>query len=1046
MPTAYGTRLRLRLFLEGIEVPIISANVRSAPNSPTAASLQIPPLPEGTRLLPRTLVHVFFLDLYEQESPLVRKVDTSNTNQRSPTAHEQGLVGRDTAGSDPSEGVQTQTTGLRDTDNSRYKLLFGGEVVGFQWTKNSSSRSLVLQCLDWSNYWDYAYQWGNTGIFGPGIKAVFSGGATNLFTDFLSTKGSAITGIVASGKCNSFPKLKGLAAGIIRLVEAIGGSYYPRPSTDEATATVKKFGGQNIFFSIAELRLHITHMIAAYEDDPTSSRILNRQGYAGLFGRVLGGLGDQVSIRKSINALTGVMFHETYGQPTPYYKAGLGGAVSGRVRVKIVDDPALAPVAFAAREASQGLSDVEQSIATFEAATPAERAAQGDVKSASLLRLTQIKRTVDQAMVKARANKAPQQAQSLLSKASRLIAGIGTSIQRWRPDGPRSTRNAWAAKVGQAINELNAVTQLTILKTKPSQAEPARLNQHILRPDIWFGSPPRCNVLFPDDYDTLSYSRNFLAEPTRFMLKTNDEFFGEDFLFDKFYFAPQAGSLREDKARLTNMLKNDLLDHELFTGILPVFEKMGEFNVFAARSGTQKDTSKVSLAQRSANFLYFKHRFAARQMQVGGKFNPYIAVGFPGLIVDKYADLVTIKTYNELLSKENQRRSANGASELSPSRVLGTNFLANFTEVSHHVSQAESVGRTEINCSYARQPDESVEFLGAIPEKKTARKKQDKPAVRATDVAAINAPKLGMAGPMGGVIINVTDVTDQYARANGTSKPLPLFGRTRRDQGGQLKAPRVQVGVPTSGSDLSSSDVTDLTGSASATVVFRAYRVDEEVPRYKREPIDLPAEEFIRPGWYGDIWNTTNIGKVYEDFFGIGSITDPQQAQNPGGGALPVQDEDVANASVEGAQATSADDPRRLAQAVASLDAGSSIQQAVDFLLLTYSYARLAGADVDQFIRSYTWRPIATMVDMLGTSDLRFSTNGETVESGFEGFHSRAFGAYDNLFGLTGPDIEDILGIKRGSTAAQRADTRKRKYEAVQAYASALLFSRGLLG
>jgi hypothetical protein len=198
MGSSYGQRLKLRLFLEGIEVPIIAINVRSAPNSPTVASIQIPPLPEGTRFLPRTLVHVFFLDLYEQESPLVRKVEVSTPDKRSPTAHEKSLATKNPPSSDPSEGVQSEKQGLKDQDNSRYKLLFGGEVVGIQWTKNSSQRSLVLQCTDWSNYWDYAYQWGNTGIFGPGIKAVFSGGATNMFTDFLSSKGSVITHIVSS--------------------------------------------------------------------------------------------------------------------------------------------------------------------------------------------------------------------------------------------------------------------------------------------------------------------------------------------------------------------------------------------------------------------------------------------------------------------------------------------------------------------------------------------------------------------------------------------------------------------------------------------------------------------------------------------------------------------------------------------------------------------------------------------------------------------------------------------------------------------------------
>src|SRR5690606_34210146 len=108
---------------------------------------------------------------------LVRKVEVGAPGKRSPTGHEKELS-------------------AKDTDNSRYKLLFGGEVVGIQWTKNSAQRSLVLQCMDWSNYWDYAYQWGNTGIFGPGIKAVFSGGATNLFTDFLASKGSVIAHIV----------------------------------------------------------------------------------------------------------------------------------------------------------------------------------------------------------------------------------------------------------------------------------------------------------------------------------------------------------------------------------------------------------------------------------------------------------------------------------------------------------------------------------------------------------------------------------------------------------------------------------------------------------------------------------------------------------------------------------------------------------------------------------------------------------------------------------------------------------------------------------
>src|SRR5690606_6819113 len=98
-----------------------------------------------------------------------------------------------------------------------------------------------------------------------------------------------------------------------------------------------------------------------------------------------------------------------------------------------------------------------------------------------------------------------------------------------------------------------------------------------------------------------------------------------------------------------------------------------------------------------------------------------------------------------------------------------------------------------------------------------------------------------------------------------------------------------------------------LSGGLDTPIVFRAFRVTEEVPRFTREQIELPAEEFIRPGWYGDVWRSENIGKVYEDFFGIGAITDPQQVRDSSIGSGPVQNEEIANASIEASQAQSAD-------------------------------------------------------------------------------------------------------------------------------------------
>jgi hypothetical protein len=1057
MPNAYAQRLRLRLFLEGIEVPIIAANVQAAPNSPMVATVQIPPLAEATRFLPRTLVHLFFLDLYASASPFITEVGAGveRSAKRNPTAYERALQQRDKnlEGVDNDEFAnqvnETMSNGFADTNNEEYKLLFGGEVVGFQWTKNQAQRSVVLQCVDWSNYWDYAFQWNNTDIFGPGIKAVFSGGATNLFTDFLSTKSEALTNLLLSGRCSSFPKLKGLAAGIIRLVEGIGGMYYPKPPEDPKK-TVKKFAGQNKFFSLSELRLHISHMLAAFENDPTSSRLLSRHGYGGMFSRLLGSQGGQTSLRQAINALSGVIFHETFPQPCPFYKPGLEGSVSGQVRTKLRNDPKYGFLASAAEFIEAVLTDYLNTLTENEGLSENAlfKASRTQFIKFMRERVAGTRKTLLQSLTKARG--APETAISAFTQAAQLLGQVNKLLLKWSPKAAPSLLQSIKDKLTRAREQMTRVKDLTINTTPPKSREPARLNQHVFRPDIWFGAPPRCNVLFPEDYRTLMYQRMFLQEPTRFLLKTNDEFFGEDELFDKFYFAPAVGGVSTNKANLQSVLRNELLDHELFTGILPVFEKMGEFNVYAARSGAQKEpTSKVGFAQRSVNFLYFKHRFNSRQMRVDGKFNPYIAVGFPGLIIDKYVDRETIERYNEL-------RESAGLPVLKATQILGTNFLGSFTMVAHTVSQSGPDGKTEITCSYPRQPEESVEFLGSVEKVQTVRKRVDKDAIRATDIAAIQPPKLFSLGPNGGQITGITDVTNRYtSRQSGevhqvenlstAGQRLPIFQRGFSPGKQPVLVP---VGVPvTPLEDVFPPDkLIEFLGGVDKQAVFSAFRVVEEIPRYRREEVDLPAEEFIRPGWYGDIWTNGKIGRVYEDFFGIGAITDGQTITDPSGATTGVHDDAAEDAAAEAQQAESSDDPRAEAPIIHELEQGATIQHAVEFLVLTYSYIKQNKLDVDEFIRAYTWRSIASMIDMFGTSDLAFTPTGEEVTQGFEGFHSRAFGAYDNVFGLVGGDLEDLVGIKRGSTSAQRADPRKRRYEAVQQYVSALRFSRAILG
>ena len=1021
MAGGYAQRLRLRLFLEGVEVPVIASTVQVTPNAPAACSIQVPPLPEGTRLLPRSLVHLFFYDFYEAASPFpVTQTAVNTSTNQSPTTYQNNLT--PAAPTSPNDGSVGDSSVLQDIQNDHYKLLFGGEVVGFQWTKSPSQRSLVLQCLDWSNYWDYAYQWNNTDLFGPGIKAMFSGGSTNLFTDFLEDEGSAILRIIQTPSVQ-YPNLQGLLGGIVHLLEAVGGSYYQN----------NQFAGENIFFSIAELRLHITQMITAYEKDPTAFRLL-AAGYDSLLGRTLGNLGQQVSIRQSINALMGIIFHETYAQPCPRYVAGSGNTPSGASQKNVRSDPANSFIATTADGLLQSIDNAQKLLQS----TP-------DQSSISLLGAGTLQTIISDMRATCRdtaariTSSAVLPAKSFYASALTSLGQAQAAAKQWQPGASAAIIGAVNAGLNNAAAQLQSAQNFYEVSSQKT-TKPARLNTQIFRPDVWFSAPPTCNVIFPENYNTLSYARSFLTEPTRLLLKTNDEFFGEDELFDQFYFAPKGFTLKSGSRELQAILSNDILDHELFTGILPVFEKMGELNIFAARSGTTDGSMpKIGLAQRSCNFLYFKYRFAARQMQVSGKFNPYIAPGFPGLIIDKYVDAGTLALRQQLLNQ-----SAGG--DVAPeelTNLLGTHFLANFTEVEHSVSQTG--GSTSISCSYARQYEETVEFLGVIRPDQTVQKRAPQDASRVSVVAAINQPAVGSLGPNFGTLTAVQDVTTAYkAQDVTTGQKLPLYQGPPVAGSTQSKI-LVPCGLSVPASQYGP-DVVTLLADPNTVVQFHAFRVTESVPRYTKQTVDLPAEEYIRPGWYGDIWHPSMIGQAYQQFFFCGSITDQQQVTSPGGGSVGVSTEQAQSALAQVQQAVDADDPRSAQAGLLALDKGSSIQDAVAFLVQTYSYIRSNGFDTDEFIRNYTWRPIASMYDLFGSSDLALDADGINAVRGIEGFHSRAFGPFNDLFGLVSPQISSITGIQRGSTAAQRGDTRERKQRAVLEYVGQLQFSRAILG
>lgn len=1017
-------RIKIRLFIEGVELPCISASVQSAPNSPVMCSIQILPLSEATRFHPRSVVHLFFIDEFDSTVPNIRTTNT--TQDPGPTVYQQV---KDRQGNEPN--LEYTESDINDFRLQKYKLLFVGELMGFQWTKTPRQRSVVLQCADLSNYWDYAYQHNNTDLFGPGYKAMFSGGSTNLFTDFLSSPGEIASKILQTPS-TQYPGLKGLLGGIVHLLEAMGGSYYYD----------KKYAGQNIFFSIAELRLHLTQTITAFEKDPTSSRLMGG-GWDPLFGRSLGNLGDQASFRTVVNKLQSFIFHETYGQPCPKFVPGTGGSTSGFKRSKLKEVPELVEYLVSAQSLTATLAEMKAVLGSDgDPATQRDTLRkQVDSIRSAVTGCQTLSRSASRISGDHReaGKKISGVFSSVASALGQVRAILGGGTARTLFDKKDPSRRKAITLIQKAETLLAQIERMESNVTSKKNARPAALKQQIFRPDVWFSAPPRCNVIFPDHYFQLNFARQFMAEPTRLMLKTHDEFFGEDELFDNFYFAPKTISLKGESTALAGILKNDVMDHELFTGILPVFEKMGEFNIFGARAGVvDGKVAKVGMAQRTTNFLYFKYRFASRQCSVSCRFNPYVAVGFPGLILDRYVDINAIRGYS-------QAKGATATGEAYTAKLpplLGTHFLANFTEVSHQVDQ-HSAGTT-INCSYAREANESSEFLGAQQESVTGTVRTDEAkGTRSTEVAAGTPPLIGSMGPGQGRIIAIEDVTSKYS---GSSKQLPLLGADRDRKTKQLTL-SVVVGQRLLAKEYGAA-VVPYIGDENIFFEFRAYLVTETVMKQVRETFFLPPEEYIRPGWYGDCWAPSKISEAYYDFFGVGAITEATQIQNTdgdfSGGLYGTND-----AASQLRQVADTNEDLKIAkdQIVAlSQTRDASIADAVALLVLTYSVAKHGKFDIEALIKAYTWRPIATLLDLFGSNDLMLTPDGLDVAQGIEGFHSRAFGPWENLFGLVPPEVDEVLGIKDGSPTARRADTRKRKRDQVLQYRAVLALGNVLLG
>src|SRR5690606_10825905 len=143
-------------------------------------------------------------------------------------------------------------------------------------------------CVDFSSYWDSAHAMALE--FGPGGNAFshfgsIHAGAVGMFDDIVMQQSQRIVDWLRERpKTPGLQTVSGLAGGIIRMMEAIGG-------------VIPHHKGINDFFTVSELRGRMLNQITAEENDNTAARVMAGKVFDQWLRHGLQNAGQQVTFR-----------------------------------------------------------------------------------------------------------------------------------------------------------------------------------------------------------------------------------------------------------------------------------------------------------------------------------------------------------------------------------------------------------------------------------------------------------------------------------------------------------------------------------------------------------------------------------------------------------------------------------------------------------------------------------------------------------------------------------------------------------------------------
>lgn len=1047
--------LKLRAFLEGQEVPVISAFVQIGPNSPATCSLQVVPADEIFDLKARTMVHVFYL-----------------------------------------EGDPKKTTGelLKD-----YKLLFAGEMMGYAYAKTPISRSAVLQCVDFSSYWDTTYQfflsYGKNGnALNPNV-GMWAGGA--IFNNITSGHMHKLNELLQQRpKTPGLQEVSGLLGGIISLLETMGG-------------IPNHYRGVNDFFTIAELKNLLIQQLCAHQNDATERQLFSGKAFMNWLKRGMTGMGQISTFRDMLKLLFRHIYYDVVPNPVAKYVPGAGAVWEDTTQThrwpSTGDRQSLLAWAALCRKMQKEFSYGGVYTPNEDHAKPAREI------------LDTLNNLLDGGTyISPRGRRHLKAAQSYSRQIlSKLFETISESNRTPVPVIRDLYRRVALELLAAVRAKLTQKEEWEVLK---SEATVPQLFTQIFRPECFFAPPPRCNVLFPERYTQIQYNRNFLQEPTRMWMSTGMTFVGHSIggYFHSVTYAPSRKAIQEVAKEQGNKGLRSLMDWEIYSGILPKFESISDLSYVSKNSEKKKKLARArkgpaaSYSQRAANFNFLRHRFAPRVATVSSIFTPELVCGFPALVIEQ--PFIPAPGELERAAKAVQKSLVEDGRQINLTEILRnireiateagapTHYLGTVAGLGHSVGQdggvssltlshvrthqltdddylialsteastqskfevveyrlrASSKNEKELQLLYDLTPQDftghdleppPLQSSPTLTKRKSATQAATSPPKLSSDLKVVNSfPLYALSGAIvktvpglipdnGRPIAEVPRYAAKYPI--GAELPSPIDGHLVKLGLGESKGLRIF-----------SKDDLPFKTDQEEVLLYEELVVYARV-EYEVERAEIPVEEAMRPPWFSPLYSNWFIGKdVYDLFFGTGSIVDPlvvRFGQVDEVAGIGVEEESKLRAEIRASDGSTAKvlaalkkyDPKRLSDV-------PSIEGAADAIAYLYGRVRQEGHDVNRFIQDYIGRPIATMEDIFGSADLEFKTEKgkeHEVKQGTAGFHSRAILPYDNLIGLLkdpSTGMPRLFGKGKARTISPKLDPRKGRRKAVNAYVRSL--------